>query len=499
MANENEGVQTTAETTEQTKYLDKDGLKTFWGKVKALVTAAVATLNTAISDHASRTDNPHKVTKGQVGLGNVDNTSDTAKPVSTAQATAIADAKKAGTDAASALTDHKNAPNPHGITKSTVGLGNVTNDAQVKRSEMGKANGVATLGSDGKVPESQLPTLDLSLYIIVDDLPTTGQKTNKIYLKKNLSKPGNVYTEYVWVNNAWEKLGDYSSEVDLKPYAKLAGGNTFTGTQTVVDDDNNLSKTTIEPHRITIGSDMGTMTITEDGITTSDESDFLVFNTNGGTVNMGDYVAESTYNTDKTTLTNAINGKLDKTGGTISGNLAVTGTLTKGGKAVLTDHQAIYSLTVQKNGSTVGTFNPKNANATVNVTVPTKLSELTDNGVLSGKYLPLTGGTLTGDLSVGGSITSGGVGVALLDDLDRKVDTYAEIDPLNNYVIHRYDITHDDQVTYLSIREKGEIWSASSVTASKIVKTNATAKQLLCGDGSVAERIDETEIAIICV
>lgn len=43
-------------------------------------------------------------------------------------------------------------------TKSEVGLGNVTNDAQVKRTEMGAANGVATLGSDGKVPSSQLPS-----------------------------------------------------------------------------------------------------------------------------------------------------------------------------------------------------------------------------------------------------------------------------------------------------------------------------------------------------
>lgn len=52
--------------------------------------------------------------KGDVGLGNVDNTSDANKPVSTAQATAIADAKKAGTDAQAAveevaaeLADHK--------------------------------------------------------------------------------------------------------------------------------------------------------------------------------------------------------------------------------------------------------------------------------------------------------------------------------------------------------------------------------------------------------
>lgn len=44
------------------------------------------------------------------------------------------------------------------VTKSGLGLNNVTNDAQVKRSEMGVANGVATLDNDGKVPSSQLPS-----------------------------------------------------------------------------------------------------------------------------------------------------------------------------------------------------------------------------------------------------------------------------------------------------------------------------------------------------
>lgn len=38
-----------------------------------------------------------------------------------------------------------------------VGLGNVTNDAQVTRGEMGHPLGVATLGEDGKVPTTQLP------------------------------------------------------------------------------------------------------------------------------------------------------------------------------------------------------------------------------------------------------------------------------------------------------------------------------------------------------
>lgn len=61
--------------------------------------------------HAGKTDNPHKVTKAQVGLGNVDNTSDMGKPVSTAQAVAIADAKKAGTEAQTAANNAQTTAN----------------------------------------------------------------------------------------------------------------------------------------------------------------------------------------------------------------------------------------------------------------------------------------------------------------------------------------------------------------------------------------------------
>ena len=44
---------------------------------------------------------------------------------------------------------HPTGTNPHGTTKSDIGLSNVTNDAQVKRSEMGANSGVATLDSNG--------------------------------------------------------------------------------------------------------------------------------------------------------------------------------------------------------------------------------------------------------------------------------------------------------------------------------------------------------------
>lgn len=80
-------------------------------------------------------------------------------PNSTELTNSIATAKAAGDNAQSDLNAHKqNKSNPHEVTKAQVGLGNVTNDAQVKRSEMGVANGVATLDADGKVPASQLPS-----------------------------------------------------------------------------------------------------------------------------------------------------------------------------------------------------------------------------------------------------------------------------------------------------------------------------------------------------
>lgn len=80
-------------------------------------------------------------------------------PNSTELTNSIATAKAAGDNAQSDLNAHKqNKSNPHEVTKAQVGLGNVTNDAQVKRSEMGVAGGVATLDADGKVPATQLPS-----------------------------------------------------------------------------------------------------------------------------------------------------------------------------------------------------------------------------------------------------------------------------------------------------------------------------------------------------
>ena len=62
---------------------------------QASITAAINAVQSNLTNHIDDTDNPHEVTKAQVGLGNVDNTSDANKPVSTAQQAAINSAKSA--------------------------------------------------------------------------------------------------------------------------------------------------------------------------------------------------------------------------------------------------------------------------------------------------------------------------------------------------------------------------------------------------------------------
>ncbi len=100
-------------------------------RVEKLITDEAATraqadidVNEKVDLHIANKSNPHGVTKAQVGLANVNNTSDADKPVSTAQATAIADAKAAGTNAQTNLTTHmQNMSNPHGVTRDQFGIG----------------------------------------------------------------------------------------------------------------------------------------------------------------------------------------------------------------------------------------------------------------------------------------------------------------------------------------------------------------------------------------
>jgi hypothetical protein len=58
-----------------------------------------------LSSHTSNTANPHKVTKEQLELGNIDNTSDLDKPISTAMQSALNDKLDATGTAVKATSD----------------------------------------------------------------------------------------------------------------------------------------------------------------------------------------------------------------------------------------------------------------------------------------------------------------------------------------------------------------------------------------------------------
>lgn len=128
VAEELRGADTTLQNNITKEVNDRKGEVT---RIEGLISDEAATraqaditVNAKVDSHIGNTSNPHGVTKAQVGLGNVNNTSDADKPVSTAQATAIADAKAAGTDAQTNLTTHiQNKSNPHGVTRDQLGMG----------------------------------------------------------------------------------------------------------------------------------------------------------------------------------------------------------------------------------------------------------------------------------------------------------------------------------------------------------------------------------------
>lgn len=98
---------------------------------------------------------------------------------------------------------------------------------------------IAELDTDNKLKVEQLPnlktingnsivgngniTIDLNIYEVVTSLPTSNINPHKIYLVlSETSGTNNLYTEYAYVNNAWEILGQYKANVDLTPYVKKA-------------------------------------------------------------------------------------------------------------------------------------------------------------------------------------------------------------------------------------------------------------------------------------
>lgn len=115
------------------------------------------TMQTALNTHTGNKSNPHSVTKSQVGLGNVPNVATNDQTPTYSDATTLATLSSGEKIsiafakiklAITTLINHlANKSNPHGVTKSQVGLGNVENKSSATiRGELTKGNVTTALG-----------------------------------------------------------------------------------------------------------------------------------------------------------------------------------------------------------------------------------------------------------------------------------------------------------------------------------------------------------------
>ena len=67
------------------------------------------------------------------------------------------------------------------------------------------------------------PSIDNKPFIVLEELPNEPEEgnENKIHIVPSEGKTAdnNSYTEYAWVNDTWEKFGEFSVDVDLSEYA----------------------------------------------------------------------------------------------------------------------------------------------------------------------------------------------------------------------------------------------------------------------------------------
>ena len=218
-----------------------------------------------IDTHIANTSNPHSVIASQVGLGNVDNTSDANKPVSTAQQTAI-DAKVSDTAynasswddvttiapsknairdkieslASSIVTDHTalsnigtnthvqidthivNTSNPHSVTATQVGLGNVDNT-----SDLNKPVSTATqIALDLKVDENAPITGATKTKITYDTkgLVTSGADATTADITDSSNKRYVTDAQLTVIGNT---SGTNTGDQDLSSYATTAASQSY--------------------------------------------------------------------------------------------------------------------------------------------------------------------------------------------------------------------------------------------------------------------------------
>lgn len=218
--------------------------------------------------HIASTSNPHSVTKTQVSLGNVDNTSNATERAATATLTN------------KTLT----APvinSPSGLAKADVGLSNVDNTADSAKpvssaqltalnlkedaANKGAANGYASLGADSKIPTAQLPALAITDTFVVASQAAQVALTAEvgdICIRTDQNKSYILKTDPASTFGNWSEL--------LTPTDTVLSVNSLTGavTLTTANIADSANKRYVTDANLTvIGNTSGTNTGDNPGVT----------------------------------------------------------------------------------------------------------------------------------------------------------------------------------------------------------------------------------------
>lgn len=78
-------------------------------------------------------------------------------------------------------------------------------------------------------------------YVVVQELPTTGEEGIIYLVPKSTSKTNNIYDEYMYISNNWELIGD--TEADLSNYQTLLSTTNKLNAD-YIDDTNTTNKLT---------------------------------------------------------------------------------------------------------------------------------------------------------------------------------------------------------------------------------------------------------------
>ena len=172
----------------------------------------------------------------------------------------------------------------------------------VMNESIGIPGGVASLDGNGNIPTSQLGNVDVDIFMIVNELPTENIKNNKIYCVRDTisTDENNTYIEYAYINNTWEKVGQFKADPDLSQYAKLDKSNTFTKKCYFIGEGGNISlqvQGTTQLEYLNIRS----------GINSIKNDPNFLYATNGTYFDVSTLLSKSDYQTDKTNLDTAIN------------------------------------------------------------------------------------------------------------------------------------------------------------------------------------------------